>query len=114
MEKTWKPMTAGILNIVAGVFAVIGFIGLIIGGFVTSNPAVFRGDIPPVNVSAICFGLCIPSLIIGVLGILGGVYAVQRRRWGLSLAGAIACIFSSFILGVLATIFLAMSKNEFD
>ena len=114
MQKTWKPITAGIINIVAGVIAAIGFVALLIGGFVTSNPAVFRGNIPPVNVPAICFGLSVPSLIIGVLAILGGVYALQRKRWGLALTGSIVVIFSSFILGVVATVFLAISKKEFD
>ena len=120
MEKTSKPMVAGILNIVAGVLAFIVFIGLLIGGFVTSNPAVFQGNIPPVNVPAISFGLSILALIISVLALLGGVYALQRKRWDLALTGSIVNIFSSlflgitFILGIIATIFIAISKNEFE
>ena len=114
MNRTWKPTTAGIIAIVGGALSLIGFIALIIGGFVTSNPAIFQGDIPPVNVAAICFGLSIIPLIIGILAILGGVYALQRKRWGLALAGSILLIFSSFILGVLATVFTAISKNEFE
>lgn len=30
MEKTWKPMVAGILDIVSGVFALICVLGLVI------------------------------------------------------------------------------------
>ena len=30
MEKTWKPMVAGILNIVTGAFALLSVIGLVI------------------------------------------------------------------------------------
>ena len=50
MNRTWKPTTAGIIAIVGGALSLIGFIALIIGGFVTSNLAIFQGDIPPVNV----------------------------------------------------------------
>jgi len=108
------PTTAGIIAIVGGVFSLIGFIGLIIAGSITSNPAVFNVGIPPLNMSAIFFGLSVIPLIIGIIAILGGVYALQRKKWGLALAGSILLIFTSFILGVLATVFTAISKNEFE
>lgn len=114
MKKTCKPTVAGILSIIAGVFTLIGFIALIIGGFATSSHAFFKGLVPDVNVAAICFGLSVLFLIIGVLAILGGVYALQRKRWGLALAGSILVIFTSFYLGVPATIFAAISKDEFE
>ena len=114
MEKTWKPMVAGILNIVSGVLELFCFIALVIGGFVTSNPLIFEGNVPPVNVPAICFGLAVLCLVIGVLILIGGFSALQRKRWGWALTGSILAIFSAFILGILATVFTAQSKNEFE
>ena len=48
--------------------------------------------------------------------IVGGIFALRRRVWGLALAGAI-CAFlvpAGFILGILAIIFVAMGKREFE
>jgi hypothetical protein len=51
----------------------------------------------------------------GVVSILGGISALQRRRWGLALAGGIcALVPMQTLLGVLAIVFLAISKEEFN
>jgi len=48
------------------------------------------------------------------LPLIGGIYAVQRRKWGLALAGSIAAIFGSTPLGIAAAIFTALAKDEFE
>jgi hypothetical protein len=53
-------------------------------------------------------GLLLP----GILAIAGGISAVRRRRFGLSLAGAIFALMSG-LLGVMAVIFVALGKREF-
>jgi hypothetical protein len=104
MEKTWKPTAAGILAIIAGALHVIlGIILAAIGGFTFFLP-----------VTAL-FG--IPFLILGIIAIVGGVYALRREAWGLALAGAI-CAFIPVIapwniLGLLAIIFVSLGKGEF-
>ncbi len=63
--------------------------------------------------SRICFlipGGCIGAL--GILAVVGGISARRRKRFGLSLAGAI-CAVPSHILGILAVIFVALGKREF-
>ena len=50
--------------------------------------------------------------ILGIVAIVGGISAVRRRRFGLSLAGAI-CALPSVILGIPAVIFIAKGKREF-
>jgi hypothetical protein len=59
-------------------------------------------------------GVAIIGVAINVIALIGGIYALQRKKWGLVLAGSIAAIFSSTILGILATIFTAVSKDEFE
>jgi hypothetical protein len=48
----------------------------------------------------------------GILAIAGGISAVRRKRFGLSLAGAV-CALPSTIFGILAVIFVAVGKREF-
>jgi hypothetical protein len=48
----------------------------------------------------------------GILAVTGGISAVRRKRFGLSLAGAI-CALPSTIFGILAVIFVARGKREF-
>lgn len=58
-------------------------------------------------------------LIFGIIAVLGGIMALQRRSWGLALTGAILCMISigfyglSFILGLIAIILIAISREEF-
>jgi hypothetical protein len=51
-------------------------------------------------------------LALGILSVTGGVSAIRRKRFGLSLAGAI-CALLSGLLGILAVIFVALGKREF-
>jgi len=120
MEKTWKPTVAGILDIITGALGLIGVTFLIIGGFFipvwSTNGAL---GIPgtqaiPFFIPSIFWGIIIFSAIIGILALVGGIYAVQRKKWGWALTGSIAAILSNLILGILATIFTAMSKDEFE
>jgi hypothetical protein len=52
-------------------------------------------------------------IAIGVLAIVGGVFAIRRVRWGWALSGAISSSMSFFPLGVAAIVLVAMSQAEF-
>jgi len=54
----------------------------------------------------------LPILVLGILAVIGGILAIRRKRFGLSLAGAI-CALLSGLLGILAVIFVALGKREF-
>jgi hypothetical protein len=103
MEKTWKPTTAGILAIVAGAFQVIwGIIAATVGGI--GGGLIGMGWLSAIGA---------PLIILGIVAIVGGVYALKRRIWGLALAGCICSLIGPWILGIPAIIFVAMGKNEF-
>ena len=104
MERTWKPTTGGILAIIAGVLQVIF-------GLVFATAAGIAGSIFGMGwVGAIGA----PMIILGVVALIGGIYATKRRIWGLALVGAICALIGPwFILGILAIIFIAMGKGEF-
>ena len=121
MEKTWKPTTAGILNIISGAINAFCVIGLSIALTATSTCIFIMDAIRPEHlpfvaplISTILIILLVLSIICAVFPILGGVYALQRKKWGWALAGSIIAILGVFPMGVLSTIFVSMARNEFE
>ena len=113
-----KLLTAGgTLSIVAGVFEVIGGVLMALTGGLAALAGAFIGplwprQIPPIPIwLMIIIGLVLVAL--GIIAIVGGISAIRRRSFGLSLAGAI-CALPSVILGILAIIFVSLSKREFE
>jgi hypothetical protein len=115
VQKDWKPTTAGILDIIAGAFSLIGALVFLIIMAVIGTAEVFSGEEQAViDVINVMFGIGVVFfLATGVLALIGGVYATRRQKWGLALAGSIAAALGSTVIGVLAIIFLAMSRDEF-
>ena len=59
----------------------------------------------------VIFGGC--AGVLGILAVVGGISAIRRKRFGLSLAGAI-CALPLYALGVPAVIFICLSKKDFS
>ncbi len=62
------------------------------------------------SISFFIMGLSI--LVLGILAVVGGISAIRRKRFGLSLAGAISVLVSG-LFGILAVIFITLGKREF-
>jgi hypothetical protein len=104
MEKTWKPTVVGVLAIIAGV------LGLIIGVLFATGVGLLGGIFGMGWLSAIFA----PLIVFGVIAIVGGICALQRRIWGLALAGSICALIGPwFLLGILAIVFVSLGKREF-
>jgi hypothetical protein len=112
----------GILSIIGGAFEVIGGVIMVVlpmGIRILLRLALllfhpdgwFERIIPLIPFWLIIVG--VPLLALGIIAIIGGVSALRRKSFGLSLAGAI-CALPSHILGILAIIFVALSKKEFE
>ena len=87
-KKTWMPTTAGILDIISGSCGLIGtFMFIFLGGAMRFVPDV------PQFLAPFFMALSIPLAIVSILAIVGGIYALQRKAWGLALAGSIAAFF---------------------
>ena len=109
MEKTWKPMTAGILNIIAGV---IGLISGIMLNLAAGGHPLLLAMIPGAGmILSVVTGLLIA---LGIVAIVGGLCALKRRTWGLALAGSLCSFICAFPLGIPAIVFTAMGKGEFQ
>jgi len=120
MEKTWKPIVAGILDIISGAVGLIAVVGLIIAIGITGGFYIPGMEYIPKFVPSLLTGIAVPLAIFSIMSLVGGIYAVQRKIWGLALAGSITSIFASIPLlgglpvGITATILTALSKDEFE
>ena len=111
----------GILSIVAGAFEVNG------GGIMLASaklgvqfrlwdfalyPGIWFEHIIPVDSPwfIIMGGLLV---VLGIIAIVGGIWALRRRSFGLSLAGAV-CVLPLGILGIVAIVCIALAKREFE
>ena len=115
MEKTSKPIVTGILNIIVGAIGIL----VIIGSFICFSVVGEAWNIPgmvaiPGFVLGIGFGAFFVTLVIAILVLVGGIFAVQRKLWGWALTGSIAAIYVFFPVGIATTILVAISKNEFE
>ncbi len=108
---TWMPLTAGILAIIAGAMGVtfgivVATLGILAGGLVAVIGLPVIGWIGA--------GFAAIPLFVGIMAIIGGVYALKRRIWGLALAGTICSLLCVWFLGIPAIIFVILGKGEFE
>jgi len=119
----------GVLSIVAGVSQIIS--GLLVASFVFCPEwslylpelgfrMLFMPFLPEVLWEHFWWAVWTPgefyfvvcAFVLGIVAIVGGVSTIRRKRFSLSLAGAI-CALPSVLLGLLAIIFVSVSKREF-
>ena len=111
----------GVLSIVAGAFEING------GGTMLASaklgvpfrlwdfalyPGIWFEHIIPVD-SPWLFVMGGLLVVLGIIAIVGGIWALRRRSFALSLAGAV-CVLPLGILGILAIVCIALAKRAFD
>jgi len=120
-KKTWKPIVAGVLNVVTGALSAISAIAIIIA-LIAFDLATFLIDVIPAEdlafvlplVNTILIGVLILSILHTVFPIIGGIYALQRKRWGWVLAGSIVAVMATLPFGIISTVLIAIAKEEFE
>lgn len=116
MNRTSLPVAAGIICIVVGALSLIGgfFMALFFSVMATSTN--WDGSITSDNINAIVWILFFPYLVISVLTIIGGIFALRRKTWGMALTGAICCLLTwwAWMAGIAAIVLVALSKKEFN
>jgi len=142
VDRTGLLTAGGVLGMIDGTLEVVG--GAIMLSLVIANRGLLRG-LPPGTYAGIrssLFGwvdlvwlinVGVPLLVLGIVAIAGGVSAVTRRIFGLSLAGAICALpsviftlylgwaigvgingaLTALVLGILAVVLVSVSKRGF-
>ncbi len=113
----------GILSIVSGGFGLLWLLGfvlviMVMWGLTDPGYYDYRYGATPDSflvVMMVFYGIAgLVILILGALAIVGGIFALRRNIWGLALAGAIAGTLVFFPCGIVAIIFMALGKAEFN
>ena len=117
MERTWKSTAAGVLCIIAGAMGILRTIPMLGGGELAGRRMHMWGSLFNIQsafgeVSGVALGIILG--VCGTVAIIGGIYTLNRKMWGLALAGAVLAVFVSNFLGILSVIFVALAKSEFD
>ena len=112
-----KATVAGILDITAGIFGLVGAIPLLVLAF---GGATVLGMVPEPEANRLAIlplvlflPLALLGFVAGIVAIFGGMAALNRRRWGVSVAGALAAVFGFFPGGVAAVVFTILAEPEF-
>ena len=120
----------GVLTIIAGISQIISVVSLLVYTIFpdwfmhileTGSPLRFVPFIASSLLQYIYYGSLgglesvLVSVVAGVLAIvaiMGGISAIRRNRFSLSLVGAICCL-PLGLMGILAIIFIVLGKREF-
>ena len=113
MEKTAKPVIAGIFNIINGALGLLLSFSLFLLVFVSSFDFENYLGIFPEFITVIATFFASIVLLISLFILISGVYALERRYWGLSLAGSIMAALTAGALGIAALVLIALSRDEF-
>ena len=114
----WMPTTGGVLNIVSGAIGILSCVSVFIIAIVLKGVAIGAGESVFYELwnlfgnifLATAFIILIPCII----SIIGGIFAIRRRGWGWALAASICSIVITTVLGIVATVFIVMSKKDFN
>jgi hypothetical protein len=113
-ERPWKAVAGGVLNIIAGSLHLSGWLAVraILNKLIATG--YLGGDKPFISATNVS-KLVMPLLVMAVIAIIGGIFALNKKFWGIALAGAICAIFSpaTWILGVASTVIISIAKHEF-
>ena len=124
LSKKWMPITAGILDIVSGLLQ------LWVALYALRHFIVKGWGIAGFNLLTLIIAL--PCFFTGLVAMLGGLYAIRRKKWNIVYLGAIAAIvpliipslflfglegnptwWAIVLIGIAAIVLTLLSKKEF-
>lgn len=119
VERSWKPTAGGALILIAGILAIAN------GALYLILDVEYLGEIPTLpegftleDLESIMRACGVMMIIFGVLAVPGGVFALQRKHFGLAVAsGVVGMLGTGFSIGILlgfvGLILVAISRKEF-
>ena len=124
-QLTSKPIIAGIFLVLAGIIAILfwGSIVLSIGTILeTMNTPEIKEMYPEIDEVFVQQELQVCGtigIVLSIFPILGGIFALKRKQWGISIVGGIIGLFTlgflviSPVLSLIGIILIFISKDEF-
>jgi len=107
--NTWKPTTAGILIILAGIIAIVAQII-----YYTAGDLGIFASIPWVESAASLKGTLFAT---GTIAIMGGIFTLVRRVLWIAIVGVIFSMFFTIwpviVAGIISILLIATSRREF-
>ena len=106
--QTAKPVIGGVLILLAGIGDIIA------GIWFATVGTIFAGTlegIPFWPASTMLQTCGIIWIILGLIAIIGGIFAIKREKFGLAIIGGVLTIYT--LLGLIGLILVAISKDEF-
>lgn len=108
MKKTWKPIIAGIIDVIFGIIALFSVVLLvlfviILRSIVTSILHIFPllsmldRFTPTILHGPELYVLPILMALLGIVSIIGSVYIFKRKIWGLAVTGSICAVFAAVL-----------------
>ena len=121
------PRIAGILLIIAGILALVYWIQFLLLDITILESYIdidqlqkFDPTITIEQIVEILNTCAVIGCVISIFPIMGGILAIKKKLWGISLVGSIigiftlGIIFTSSILSLISLILLIISKKEFQ
>ena len=113
--RTALPPIAGGLMLADGGLKLLGLVVLIFASLFLIVPESVGAIRFPLAGIGLFMVVAVPLVILAILAILGGIAALGRKKYWLSMTGAIAAFIIPFsLLGLAAIILLAISRQEFE
>ncbi len=112
-EKTIMPVIGGVLILIGGIITLGGGLALVgAGGFLDSMvPVDFEGFEMLEDILTACGAILV---VFALIAILGGIFGIMRKHFGLVLLGGIFGLIGWFIPSLIGIILVAISKKEFE
>lgn len=112
IEHSRKARAIGMMCIITGGLALIGIFALALFIWAMSHGLSVgfgNGTMPWYWIPVLTLIISLPAIVT----IVGGIYALKRRKWGLVLSGVICSLLYFNIIGIPALVLTLLSKDEF-
>ena len=100
------------MPVIGGILIIIGaIIELIVGVVLAAGGTFFLGL--SLGTSGVLIACGAILVIVAIIALLGGIFAIQRKNFGFAVVGGILSLGGWFIPGLIGLILVAISKDEF-
>ncbi len=112
-KKTALPVVGGVLILIGALLEVL--MGLALVGSIGALDSIMIVDVEGIDAFQDMVTACgIIWLIMGLIGVLGGIFGVMRKHYGLAILGGVFALPGFGIFALIGIILVAVSKREFS